>query len=134
MASDDDSLHLRESRRRRALWTLAHLAPGDPRALCVLRVLDEIDHQEQAWLGSCRIATVDEVTNQVASEPHSIGISIVRDNSIPEPWRERFMCASYGSTRVPEGAYLHDWLKFIAKWKQEMAHLERHRAGCDRKG
>ncbi|MDH4552761.1 hypothetical protein E8E68_22995 [Pseudomonas sp. BN607] len=130
MASDD-LLHSRETRRRRTLWTLAHLAPGDPRSLCVLRVLDEIDRQEQAWLGSGRIATVDEVANQVASEPHPIGISIVRDDAIPEPWRERFMCASYGSTRVPEGAYLHDWLKFIAKWKQEMMHLERHRAARD---
>ena len=133
MASDD-LLHSRESRRRRTLWTLAHLAPGDPRALCVLRVLDEIDQQEHAWLGSGRIATVDVVTNQVASEPHPIGISIVRDDAIPEPWRERFLCASYGSTRVAEGAYLHDWLKFLSKWWQEMAHLERHRAARDRKG
>lgn len=132
MASDD-LLHSRETRRRRTLWTLAHLDPGDPRALCVLRVLDEIDQQEQAWLGPGRIATVDELANQVASEPHPIGISIVRDDAIPEPWRERFMCASYGSTREPEGAYLHDWLKFIAKWKQEMMHLERHRAARDRK-
>ncbi len=132
MASDD-LLHSRESRRRRALWTLAHLDPGDPRAPCVLRALEEIDQQEQAWLDSGRIATVDEVANQVASEPHPIGTSIVRDDAIPEPWRERFMCASYGSTRVSEGAYLHDWLKFIAKWKQEMMHLERHRAARDRK-
>ncbi|ENY74010.1 hypothetical protein C206_29438 [Pseudomonas putida TRO1] len=133
MASDD-LLHSRETRRRRTLWTLAYLAPGDPRALCVLRVLDEIDLQEQAWLGSGRIATVDEVTNQVASEPHPIGTSIVRDDAIPEPWRERFLCASYGSTRVDEGAYLHDWLKFLSKWQQEMTHLERHRAARDRKG
>lgn len=133
MASDD-SLHLRETRRPRTLWTLAHLAPGDPRALCVLRVLDEIDQQEQAWLGSGRIATVDEVANQVASEPHPIGIAILRDDAIPEPWRERFSCASYGSTRVVEGAYLHDWLKFLSKWQQEMTHLERHRAARDRKG
>lgn len=133
MASED-SLHSRESRRRRALWTLAHLEPGDPRAPCVLRVLEDIDQQEKAWLGSVRIATVEEVANQVASEPHPIGTLIVPDEAIPEPWRERFVCASYGSTRVSEGAYLHDWLKFIAKWKQEMAHLERHRAGCDRKG
>ena len=132
MASDD-LLHSRETRRRRILWTLAHLDPGDPRALCVLRVLDEIDQQEQAWLGSGRIATVDELANQLASEPHPIGISIVRDDAIPEPWRERFLCASYGSTRVDEGVYLHDWLKFIAKWKQEMIHLELHRAARDRK-
>lgn len=133
MASDD-SLHLRENRRRKALWTLAHLDPGDPRALCVLRVLNEIDQQEQASLESLRIITVDEVANQVTSEPHPMGKHIVRDEDLPEPWRERFMCASYGSTRLPEGAYLHDWLKFIAKWKQEMTHLERHRAGCDLKG
>ena len=41
----DDSLHFRESRRRRALWTLAHLESGDSRAPCVLRMLDEIDQQ-----------------------------------------------------------------------------------------
>lgn len=133
MASDNP-LHLRETRRRRALWTLAHLEPGDPRALCVLRVLDEFDQQEHAWLGSGRIATVDEITNQVASEPHPIGTPIVREEAIPEPWRERFLCASYGSTRVAEGAYLHDWLKFLSKWQQEMTHLQRHRAARDRKG
>lgn len=133
MASDD-SLHLRETRRRRTLWTLAHLAPGDPRALCVLRVLDEIDQQEQAWLGSGQIATVGEVANQVASEPHPIGTPIVPDKATPEPWRERFLCAGYGSTRVAEGGYLHDWLKFLSTWQQEMTHLERHRAARDRKG
>ena len=117
MASND-SLHARERRRRRALWTLSHLEPGDPRAPCVVRVLDEIDQQEQAWLGLGRIATVDELANQVASEPHPIGTPIVRDETIPEPWRERFLCASYGSTRVAEGAYLHDWLKFLSMWQQ----------------
>lgn len=133
MASGD-SLHFRESRRRRALWTLAHLGPGDPRALCVLRVLDEIDQQEQASLGSLQIISVEEVANQVTSESHLIGIPIVRDDAIPEPWRERFLCASYGSTRVEEGAYLHDWLKFLSKWQQEMTHLERHKAARDGKG
>lgn len=126
MTSDDSLRHL-ESRRRRPYWTLANLEPGDPRTPCVLRVLDEIDQQEQASLGTGRIITLDEVANQVAAEPHPIGTHIVRDDAIPEPWRECFMCASCGSTRVPEGAYLHDWLKFIAKWKQEMARLERHR-------
>lgn len=133
MASDD-SLHFLENRRRRALWTLAHLVPGDPRALCVLRVLDEIDQQEQPSLGPLRILSVEEISNQVTAEPHPIGTSIVRDDAIPEPWRERFLCASYGSTRVAEGAYLHDWLKFLSKWQQEMTHLERHRASRDRKG
>lgn len=133
MASDN-SLHLRESRRRRALWTLAHLRPGDPRALCVLRVLDQIDQQEQDSLRAEQIPTIDEVTNRVASESHPIGIPIVRDDAIPEPWRERFLCASYGSTRVVEGAYLHDWLNFLSKWQQEMTHLERHKAARDGNG
>ncbi|KKK08047.1 hypothetical protein EGJ22_06520 [Pseudomonas sp. p99-361] len=133
MASDD-SLHFLENRRRRALWILAHLDPGDPRALCVLRVLDEIDQQERPSLGSLRILSVEEISNQVTAEPHPIGTSIVRDDAIPEPWRERFLCASYGSTRVAEGGYLHDWLKFLSKWQQEMTHLERHRAARDRKG
>lgn len=129
-----DSLHALECRQRRALWVLAHLDPGDPRALCVLRVLDEIDQVEQAWLGPGRVTTVEEVANQIVSESHPIGTSIVRDDAIPEPWRERFLCASVGSTRVAEGAYLHDWQKFILKWPKEMAHLDRHRAVCDRKG
>ena len=119
MASDD-SLHFLENRRRRALWILAHLDPGDPRALCVLRVLDEIDQQERPSLGSLRILSVEEISNQVTAEPHPIGTSIVRDDAIPEPWRE--------------GGYLHDWLKFLSKWQQEMTHLERHRAARDRKG
>ena len=129
-----DSLHALESRRRRALWILAHLDPGDPRAPCVLRVLDEIDQVERVWIGPGRVTTVEEVASQVMSEPHSIGTSIVRDEAIPEPWRERFLCASLGSTRVAEGAYLHDWQKFLSKWPKEMAHLERHRAARDQKG
>lgn len=123
----DDSLHLREKRRRGALWTLAHLRPGDPRALCVLRVLDEIDQQEQASLESLRIISFEEVANQVTSKSHPIGTHIVPDEAIPEPWRERFLCASYGSTRVDEGAYMHDWQNFLSKWRKEMAHLELHR-------
>lgn len=118
-----DELNQRETRRRRALWTLAHLAPGDPRALAVWRVLDELDRQDH----SSQALSVDQVLNEVVSEPHPIGTSIVREEAIPQPWRERFLCASRGSTRVEDGAYFHDWLKFIEKWKQEMAHLESHR-------
>jgi len=97
-------------------------------------VLDQIDQQEQDSLRAEQIPTIDEVTNRVASESHPIGIPIVRDDAIPEPWRERFLCASYGSTRVVEGAYLHDWLNFLSKWQQEMTHLERHKAARDGNG
>lgn len=56
---------------------------------------------------------------------------IVRDQDIPQPWRERFLCASRGSTRLVEGTYYQDWEKFVSEWKREMAHLELHR--CARK-
>lgn len=52
---------------------------------------------------------------------------IVRDLDIPQPWRERFHCASRGSTRFVEGAYYRDWEKFVSEWTREMAHLELHR-------
>lgn len=128
----DDDLHLLEAARRKALWALAHLIPGDPRAEAVIQVLDDIEHQEQSSPIYRQALDADEVLNLVPSEPHPIGMAIVRDENIPQPWRERFECASRGSTRVAEGAYLSDWLKFISVWHQEMTHLERHRAACDR--
>jgi hypothetical protein len=130
----DGDLHLLEVARRKALWALAHLIPGDPRADFIIQVLDDIERQEQSLPIYRHAMDADEVLNLVSSEPHPIGMAIVRDEDIPQPWRERYGCASRGSTRVAEGAYLHDWLKFLSKWQQEMTHLERHRAACDRKG
>ncbi|WP_217191268.1 hypothetical protein [Pseudomonas shirazica] len=115
MASDDD-LHLRETAWRKALWTLADLALGDPRATDALIILDGIDPQEQR--GSLP---------SVPSTERAGGTLIVRDLDIPQPWRERFHCASRGSTRLVEGAYYRDWEKFVSEWKREMTHLELHR-------
>ncbi|MDD2004053.1 hypothetical protein NPS31_11955 [Pseudomonas putida] len=115
MASDED-LHLRETAWRKALWSLADLTPGDPRATDVLAILDDIDPQEQR--GSLP---------SVPSTERPDGTLIVRDLDIPQPWRERFHCASRGSTRLVEGAYYRDWEKFVSEWKREMAHLELHR-------
>lgn len=46
-----DDLRTRESVRRKALWTLSHLMPGDPKAAAILDVLDDIEepspHQSQ---------------------------------------------------------------------------------------
>ena len=36
-----DDLRSRESVRRKALWTLSHLMPGDPKAAVILDVLDD---------------------------------------------------------------------------------------------
>lgn len=123
----DGDLHLLEVARRKALWALAHLMPGDPRADAVIQVLDDIEYQEQFLPIYRQALGADEVLNLVPSESHRIGMAIVRDENIPQPWRERFECASRGSTRVAEGAYLEDWQKFVSEWKAEMAHVERHR-------
>lgn len=123
----DGDLHLLEVARRKALWALAHLIPGDPRAYAVIHALDDIEHQQRSLPIYRQALDADEVLNLVPSEPHPIGVAIVRDESIPQPWRERFECASRGSTRVAEGAYLEDWQKFVSEWKAEMAHVERHR-------
>jgi hypothetical protein len=105
----DDDLHQHETRRRYALRTLNHLEPGDPRAPAVLRVLDDLDHQERSFSLEGQPLSADQVLGIVPSERHPIGTFIVRDEAIPQPWRERFKCASLGSTRIEEGAYLCDW-------------------------
>lgn len=124
----DDDLHLLEVARRKALWALAHLIPGDPRADAVIQVLDDIEYREHSVPIYRQALDAEEVLNLVPSEPHPIGVAIVRDENIPQPWRERFECASRGSTRVVEGAYRDDWQKFLSEWQSEMAHLERHRS------
>ena len=115
MASDDD-LHLRETARRKALWALADIAPGDPRAIEALVILNDIDRQEQR-----------SSAPPVPAIKRPGGTLIVRDVDIPQPWLERFRCASRGSTRLVEGAYYRDWEKFVSEWKREMAHLELQR-------
>lgn len=57
-------------------------------------------------------------------ECHNSGISILREASIPQPWRERFLQASIGSTRLVDGHYPADWNKFLAGWEAEIWHLE----------
>lgn len=115
MASNDD-LHLRETARRKALWALADLAPGDPRATDALVILDGIEGKEQ------RIPFPS-----VPSTERPDGTLVVRDMDIPQPWRERFHCASRGSTRFIDGAYYRDWEKFVCEWEKEMAYIHSHR-------
>ncbi|MFK5664301.1 hypothetical protein ACI2OW_00095 [Pseudomonas shirazica] len=86
----DGDLHLLEVARRKALWALAHLIPGDPRADFIIQVLDDIERQEQSLPIYRHAMDADEVLNLVSSEPHPIGMAIVRDEDIPQPWRERY--------------------------------------------
>ena len=123
-----DDLRTRESVRRKALWTLSHLMPGDPKAAAILDVLNDIEVQECVDLNrSHPILDIDTVRKAVLIERHSSGISIVREANIPQPWRERFLQASIGSTRLIDGPYAHDWEKFLVQWQVEMRHLDAHR-------
>ncbi|WP_124319609.1 hypothetical protein [Pseudomonas chlororaphis] len=127
MTSEAELQHL-EAARRKALWTLASIRPGDPRAISALDILDDIEQRERLDAASMeQPLSVEEVLLFVPTEPHPIGCRIVRESSIPQPWRERFLRASLGSTRVPEGPYAHDWDKFLAEWQNEMRLLEKHR-------
>jgi len=123
---DENELKDREGLRRKALWTLAHLTPGDPTAVDVIKVLDEVDEREQ--FSGLPVPTLDEVLDAVVAESRPTGYSIVRESNIPLPWRERFLRASVGSTRVADGPYDHDWKTFLQEWEAEVRHLAQHRA------
>ena len=122
-----DDLRTRESVRRKALWTLSHLVPGDPQAAAILNVLDDIEDLERVDLNQSHPhPDIDAVRKAVLIERHSSGITIVREAGIPQPWRERFLQASIGSTRLVDGPYAHDWEKFLTQWQAEMLHLDAH--------
>ncbi|MBA1245716.1 hypothetical protein [Pseudomonas japonica] len=122
-------IHTRETQRRRVLWRLAGLQPGDPAALELILALDEIDRAEadDASLVT-KILDAEELLVQVLAEDHACGFTIVRHQNIPQPWRSRFLAASIGSTRVVEGFYAHDWHSFLRRWQAEMIHLDSHRS------
>lgn len=125
----DEELRHSELARRKALWALVSILPGDPKALDVLDVLDDIELRERHDMSSLAQAlSIEHLRDSIPTEPHPIGCRIVREANIPQPWRERFLCASLGSTRVADGPYAHDWGKFLGDWKREMLHLQKHRA------
>lgn len=122
-----DDLRTRESVRREALWTLSYLMPGDAKAVAILDILDDIEAQERVDFNQSHPGhDLDAARKAVQIERHSSGISIVREANIPQPWRERFLQASIGSTRLVGGPYAHDWEKFLTQWAAEMQHLDAH--------
>lgn len=122
-----DDLRTRESVRRKGLWTLSHLVPGDPKAAAILDILADIDDQELiAQNRNQPVFDINTVRKAVLIEHHRSGISIVHEANIPQPWRERFLQASIGSTRLVDGPYAHDWEKFLTQWQAEIQHLDAH--------
>lgn len=131
----DEVLHHREMARRKALWALTSLSPGDPKAFYILDVLDDIELRERYDTSMpAQALSVEQLRDSIPTEPHPIGCRIVREECIPQPWCERFLRASVGSTRVPEGTYAHDWDRFLDEWQDEMRLLAKHRAARDKHG
>jgi len=128
-----DELRQLEGARRRTLWALASLRPGDPKASYLLGILDDLDDQERNDTPcSDKPLELIEVRNSVSVERHHSGIDIILEHTIPQPWRERFHQASIGSTRLVDGPYASGWDKFLASWEAEMRYLELHRAARHR--
>lgn len=124
-----DLFRERERTRRRVLWALATLQPGDSNAPDLLAILDDLDDQERNdYSFSGKPLELIEVRNSVSVMRHNSGIDIILEQTIPQPWRERFHQASIGSTRVPDGPYATDWDKFLTEWQREMQHVKNHRA------
>lgn len=124
-----DLLRERERTRRRVLWAIASLHPGDSNASDLLAILDDLDDQERNDTHcSDRLLGLIEVRNSVSVRRHHSGMDIILEQTIPQPWRERFYQASIGSTRLIDGPYASDWDKFLASWEAEMRYLEQHRA------
>lgn len=124
-----DELRKLEHTRRRALWEIARFHPDDPKAADALAILDHLDDQERSGTPSTgEPLELSKVRDTVPVQHHHCGIDIILERDIPQPWRERFLQASIGSTRIPDGPYATDWDKFLAGWEAEMRHLEQHRA------
>ncbi|MFL6876879.1 hypothetical protein ACJ6YJ_18690 [Pseudomonas marginalis] len=123
-----DLFRERERTRRRVLWALATFHPGDPSASDLLLILDDLDDQERNNT-PCSDKPLDliQVRNSVSLMRHDSGINIILEQTILQPWRERFYQASIGSTRLVDGPYASDWDKFLTEWEREMQHLQTHR-------
>jgi len=122
----DHRLRSLEIARRRALWALADLQPGDARAETELAELEEVDQALLGVVGGDQLSAQD-VVDVITTKLHN-GVQLVVEDSIPEPWLQRFQAASVGSTRLAEGPYLRDFVKFVAVWHQELEYLNAHQA------
>ena len=130
-----DELRELERARRRALWILAGLQPGDRRASEFIAILDHLDAQEQSSAPSTNTPIgLKQVRHSVQAQHHHSGIDIVLEHDIPQPWRERLLQASIGSTRLADGLYAIDWEKFLDEWEREMQHLHNHRVAQAARG
>jgi hypothetical protein len=127
MNDDEKVLWQREKNRREALWQLEGLWPGNVASRETIATLESIEQQDRDEpIGPAFALSVEQLKEQVPiTELRSF--RIVLDDDVPEPWRTRFSEASAGSTRLKEGFYVQDWLKFLSLWQKEMLHVQAHR-------
>lgn len=124
----DDELRELEAKRRKALWMLANISPGDSKAFEALSILDDLDlHVRKDSPHTDKALELNQLGDCVTVQHHHSGIDIILEQTIPQPWRERFLQASIGSTRFPDGPYATNWDKFLTEWVREMQHLQNHR-------
>ena len=110
---------------------LANISPGDLKAFDALSILDDLDLLEGKYSPNAdKALELNQLRDCVTVQHRLSGIDIILEQTIPQPWRERFFQASVGSTRLVGGPYAADWYKFLACWESEMQHLEAHRAAC----
>ncbi|NNA02250.1 hypothetical protein [Pseudomonas lundensis] len=120
----------RERQRRQAIWELAELRPGDRSAKAILERLDDLERLDREHpISVCNLSL--EQLSELPREPHRIGCWIIRDDSIPEPWKSRFGIALGPAARVVEGFYWQDWADFLQAWERELEHVEQHRGELD---
>ncbi|EPM47681.1 hypothetical protein A262_24662 [Pseudomonas syringae pv. actinidiae ICMP 19073] len=125
----DDELRELEAKRRKALWMLANISLGDSKAFDALSILDDLVLQERKDSPHAdKVLELNQLRHCVTLQHHHSGIDIILEQTIPQPWRERFNQASIGSTRLLDGPYASDWDKFLTEWVREMQHLQNHRA------
>lgn len=115
-----ENLRAREKARRSALWSLQDPAFGQ--RVHALKTLQSIAKLDQEFpLGDGAGLTTADLRTLVRVIPKSeTMLAHVIEDEIPQPWRERFIAASIGSTKQQvDTAYAHDWQSFLALWDKE---------------
>ncbi|MBJ2240571.1 hypothetical protein [Pseudomonas sp. MF6768] len=120
-------LYDRERERRDAIWRLELIELGSKSAEPFLELLSAIrDADETDPIGEACALGIDEVVALVPITSVSGSIDYVGYDDIPEPWCERFLQASAGSTATIRGGYASDWEKFVRLWTAEMEMIKKH--------
>ena len=120
-------LYDRERERRDAIWRLELIEPRSKSAEPFLEVLSAIrDADETDPIGEACAFGIDEVVALVPITSVTGSIDYVGYDDIPEPWCERFLQASAGSTATIRGGYASDWEKFVRLWTAEMEMIKKH--------